>query len=71
MDWTGCELVECVPGKVSGQPIVVGTRAMPDVIVEEFDDGMSVEDIWDNYPSLTPEMIRSLIAFQHRKRTAA
>jgi uncharacterized protein (DUF433 family) len=56
---------------VSGQPIVVGTRVMPDVIVEEFDDGMSVEDIWDNYPSLTPEMIRSLIAFQHRKRTAA
>jgi uncharacterized protein (DUF433 family) len=71
MDWTGCELVECVPGKVSGRPTVVGTRVMPDVIVEEFDGGMSVEDIWDNYPSLSPETIRALIAFQHRKRTAA
>jgi len=28
VDWTGCELVERVPGKVSGRPIVRGTRIL-------------------------------------------
>jgi uncharacterized protein (DUF433 family) len=30
-----------------------------------------MEDIWENYPSLTPETIRGLIDFQSKKRTAA
>jgi uncharacterized protein (DUF433 family) len=71
MDWTGCVLVECIPGKVSGQPVVVGTRVMPDAIVGDYEYGMSMEDIWENYPSLTPETIRGLIDFQSKKRTAA
>jgi hypothetical protein len=25
IDWTQCELTECVPGKVSGRPVVRGT----------------------------------------------
>ncbi len=29
-DWTTCELIEQVPGKVSGRPIVRGTHIMPD-----------------------------------------
>jgi uncharacterized protein (DUF433 family) len=26
IDWMACELIERIPGKVSGQPIVRGTR---------------------------------------------
>jgi hypothetical protein len=33
IDWTQCELIEQVPGKVSGRPIVRGTRILPDAIV--------------------------------------
>jgi uncharacterized protein (DUF433 family) len=29
IDWTQCELIEQVPGKVSGRPIVRGTRILP------------------------------------------
>jgi uncharacterized protein (DUF433 family) len=39
IDWTGCELVERIPGKVSGQPIVRGTRIMPEPVVRAFDRG--------------------------------
>jgi hypothetical protein len=31
MDWTGCDLVEQVPGRVSGQPVVKGTRILADL----------------------------------------
>jgi hypothetical protein len=33
IDWTQCELIEQIPGKVSGRPIVRGTRILPDAIV--------------------------------------
>lgn len=68
IDWTGCELVERVPGKVSGQPIVRGTRIMPGAIVRSFDRGESIEEIREDWPSLSPDQIRTLIKFAHARR---
>jgi uncharacterized protein (DUF433 family) len=45
IDWTACELIEQIPGKVSGRPIVRGTRIMPDGVVNSYDMGESIEDI--------------------------
>ncbi len=45
MDWNGCELVEVIPGKVSGVPLVKGTRIPADVIVGNFDAGSPVDEI--------------------------
>jgi uncharacterized protein (DUF433 family) len=39
IDWTQCDLIECVPGKVSGRPVVRGTRIMPEAIVGSYDLG--------------------------------
>ena len=52
IDWTGCELVERVPGKVSGRPIVRGTRIMADTIVQDAELGSTLEEIHENYPDL-------------------
>ncbi|MBC7927375.1 MAG: DUF433 domain-containing protein [Bryobacteraceae bacterium] len=68
IDWTGCELVERVPGKVSGRPIVRGTRIMPEAIVRSFDRGESMEDIRADWPSLSVDQIRTLIEFAHTRR---
>jgi uncharacterized protein (DUF433 family) len=69
IDWSSCELVEQVPGKVSGRPVVKGTRILADTIVEDAELGESVETIHENYPSLPTEKIRKLLAFaQSRKR---
>ena len=51
IDWTACELIERVPGKVSGRPIVRGTRIMPDGIVNSCDMGESIEDIREDCPA--------------------
>lgn len=53
IDWTACELIEQVPGKVSGRPIVRGTRIMPDGIVNSYDMGESIADIHEDWPSLS------------------
>jgi uncharacterized protein (DUF433 family) len=45
MDWSGCEIVETVAGKVSGRPILKGTRVPADAVVENFESGESVEEI--------------------------
>ena len=65
MDWTGCDLVERVPGKVSGQPVVKGTRILADQVVEDAELGSPLEEIAENYPSLPIEKIKKLLAFAH------
>lgn len=63
MDWSGCDLVENIAGKVSGQPVVKGTRILADTIVEDFELGSSFEEIHENFPSLPVGKIRRLIEF--------
>ncbi|MBV8897121.1 MAG: DUF433 domain-containing protein [Acidobacteriaceae bacterium] len=68
IDWMQCELIERVPGKVSGRPIVRGTRIMPDPIVNSYDLGDSIEEIQEGFPTLSVDQIRRLIDFAHAQR---
>jgi uncharacterized protein (DUF433 family) len=68
IDWTGCELVERVPGKVSGRPVVRGTRILADTIVQDAELGSPLEEIQENYPDLSIGAIQRLISFAHSKR---
>jgi uncharacterized protein (DUF433 family) len=63
IDWAGCELVERIPGKVSGRPIVRGTRILADTIVQDAELGSPLEEIQENYPYLSPTTIQQLISF--------
>ena len=63
IDWSGCELVERVPGKVSGRPTVRGTRILADTIVQDAELGSPLEEIHENYPDLTIAAIQRLISF--------
>jgi len=62
MDWTGCPLVEIIPGKVSGAPILVGTRVPAEAIVTNFQSGSPIEEISDNF-GVAPETVEALLAF--------
>jgi len=68
VDWTTCDLVEQVPGKVSGRPIVRGTRIMPDAIVNSYEMGESIEEITEDWPALSADQIKRLIEFAHTHR---
>ena len=63
MDWQGCDLVERIPGKQDGVPLVKGTRIPAEQLVEEYELGSPIEEIAENYPSVTRDQIKSVIAF--------
>lgn len=68
IDWTACELIERVPGKVSGRPVVRGTRIMPDAIANSFELGDSIEEIHEGFPTLSIAQIKRLIDFAREQR---
>ena len=68
IDWMKCELIERVPGKVSGRPVVCGTRIVPDPIVNSYDLGDSLQEIHEGFPTLFLPQIKRLIEFAHAGR---
>jgi len=68
IDWTQCELIECVPGKVSGRPVVCGTRIMPEAIVGSYDLGETIEELHQGFPTLSVAQIKRLIEFAQAQR---
>jgi uncharacterized protein (DUF433 family) len=68
INWSDCELIEQIPGKVSGRPIVRGTRILPDAIVNSFDAGATLDEIQEDFPGLTIPQILRLIEFAHALR---
>ncbi len=63
-----CELIERVPGKVSGRPVVRGTRILPDPIVNSYELGDNLDEIHEGFPTLSIEQIKRLIDFAHAQR---
>jgi uncharacterized protein (DUF433 family) len=68
IDWTQCELIECVPGKVSGRPVVRGTRILPEAIVGSYDLGETIEELHQGFPTLSVAQIKRLIEFAQAQR---
>ena len=68
IDWTKCELIECVPGKVSGRPVVRGTRIMPEAIVGSYELGETIEELREGFPTLSTAQIQRLIEFAQAQR---
>jgi uncharacterized protein (DUF433 family) len=67
MDWSGCDIIEVVSGKVSGLPVIRGTRVPADQVLENHDAGESVEDIAYNF-DLKPDDIRAVLAYAARRQ---
>jgi len=71
IDWTACDDVEIVPGKVSGAWLVVGTRIPADAVIDNAEDGFTAEQIVaEIYPSLPLERARRIIAYAATRANA-
>lgn len=51
------------PGICGGEAVVTGTRVTIRTVLASLAEGMSVEDIISDFPSLTPASVRAVIAF--------
>ena len=56
-------LITVDPLVCHGQACIKGTRVPVSIVLDCLGDGMSVEQIIDQYPSLSPEAIRAAAAY--------
>ena len=62
MDWTLCPAVEINPLKLSGTPILKGSRMPADAIVENYRGGLPADEIAKVF-ELPAEGVRQLLAY--------
>lgn len=65
LDWSQCEAVESIPGKVSGAWTFRNSRTPVQVVFENLEDGMTIEEIIEQYP-VSREEIQAVLEFASR-----
>ena len=61
MDWQ--KLIQITPGVRGGKPTLVGTRITPADVLDYLAGGMTEDQILKDFPSLTREHIRAVLAY--------
>jgi uncharacterized protein (DUF433 family) len=69
IDWSECSLVEVKPGVQSGARVLVGTRMPVDAIVDNFDYGVSIAEIAEQF-EIPPDRIEAIVAYAKSHRVA-
>ena len=69
IDWSECPLVEIKPGVQSGAPVLRGTRMPAALIVDNFDYGVSVAEIAEQF-EIPPDRIEAILAYAQSHRVA-
>src|SRR5271166_5664266 len=67
IDWTECALIETVPGKRGGKPVLKGTRLRPEDLLTNREQG--IEWLVENHGGITPDTVRAVFDFydSHKK----
>ena len=65
IDWSKCDDVESVPGRVSGAWVIKGTRVQADAIVENARAGCTAEEIAgsDIFPTIPLDIVQRVLRF--------
>jgi uncharacterized protein (DUF433 family) len=72
VDWSDCPLVEVIPGKVSGAPLLKNTRLPADAITGNYDsfldEGLSpdeaIAETLDCYPEASIDTIKAILKYR-------
>ncbi|HUY59596.1 MAG TPA: DUF433 domain-containing protein [Solirubrobacteraceae bacterium] len=69
LDWSQCQAVESVPGKVSGAWVFKGTRTPVGVVFENLEDGLTIDEVLEQFP-VTRDQVRAVLEFAARSLDA-
>jgi len=69
VDWSQCPLVEIDPRVHSGAPVLRGTRMPADAIIANFDYGMSIADIAEQF-QLAADCVQTIVSYAQGHRIA-
>ncbi len=67
IDWSECPLVEVKPGVQSGAPVLLGTRMPVDAIVDNFEYGLSVAEIAEQF-EIPRDSIEAILTYASSRR---
>jgi uncharacterized protein (DUF433 family) len=68
IDWTECALIETVPGKRGGKPVIKGTRLRAEDLLTNREQG--IEWLVENHGRITPDTVRAVFDFHDRHKRA-
>ena len=71
LDWTQCQVVERIPGKVSGAWVFKGTRVPVRALFENLEDGARVDDFLEWFPGVTREHVEAVLHHAEKSLAAA
>jgi uncharacterized protein (DUF433 family) len=79
LDWSDCPLVEIIPGKVSGAPLLRNTRLPVEAITGNYDafrdEGLSPEaaiaETMDCYPEVSLADIKAILQYRAERQFQA
>jgi uncharacterized protein (DUF433 family) len=63
LDWSQCDAVESVPGKMSGAWVLKNTRMPVSAIFENIVAGASVDDLIAWFDGLDREQVKAVVEF--------
>jgi uncharacterized protein (DUF433 family) len=69
IDWSECSLVEIKAGVQSGAPVLRGTRMPVDAIADNFDYGLSVEEIAEQF-EIPADRVEAILNYAKSHRVA-
>jgi uncharacterized protein (DUF433 family) len=69
IDWSECPLVEVKPKVQSGAPVLCGTRMPVNTIVDNFDYGVTVAEIAQQF-EVPPDRIEAILTYAKSHRIA-
>jgi len=69
IDWSDCPLVEVNPNVQSGAPLLCGTRLPVDAIVDNFDYGVSVQEISRQF-EVPVSQVEAIVSYANGHRIA-
>jgi uncharacterized protein (DUF433 family) len=69
IDWSQSPLVEVKPRVQSGAPVLRGTRLPVDAIVDNFDYGLSVAEISEQF-EVPQDRVQAILAYAESRRVA-
>jgi uncharacterized protein (DUF433 family) len=69
IDWSECTLVEVKAGVQSGAPVLRGTRMPVNAIIDNFDYGVSVEEIAEQF-EIPADRIEAILNYAKSHRVA-
>ena len=70
IDWSECSLVEVDHQRVGGRPVLKGTRMPADDIVANFEYGVPIDEIAEQF-RIAPAIVQELLSYAERRHPVA